>query len=872
TQVTQDMQGRTALMRAAETGNLGIVNDLLSHGAQIDVADHKGNTALSVAADQWPDYACAEVLKLLLQHGANVNCRDSNGKTPLLEAVNSNYQDLCELLIDYGANVNCRDFDGLTPLLVAASYNRPELCELLIDCGADVKQCDVLGRDALWFATKRGRFSCVVTLLRHGAPWYRVYGYQGPCLLSIAALEGYHQIVNLYLRQGLDAHRKDDAGMTPLHYAAQGGYRKACESLLAWGADIDAKDDYRMTPLILAAKGGHEYCIEALLRHNPRIDHETFEGETALSSRTPRSLSYIQQGSRMQLYSHASGVRQHTHTHPHLVAVKLKRIRACMYMCASCPRLLCRCLFQRARHIHRCTYTYVYSFEVTTAERSRSVTVYCVRVREKMAMFERLLEQFKIHRENVKFDVIEEQREFVHQLYSLAIFYKGQSEVIRDILRPKEIERLLWINIGLLGERPNFGDAKRFIDFLIKIGYIDDPTRDGADPNLARLDGSTILLRACKMDCATSDKLVKLFCQCIDEASRPGYVLRVNASDEAGRTPLHYAVARFLPRTVETLLNRGADLTSFVFPTTSHFEEGFDERKSDADFGYRFKLAHAALRTVDCLEHRGYELRTSDSLAIAKFLAKHGLLDHSWDLVERFRDDPAIEAANITTTSSKLSLAALMRSSVSAASAKLRPEDYTELWNSGELWQLPEGPRAACAARVSEIMWREFFQRWAVRTVGNGNLTHEAFTNKHLLTIGLESMICSGWKKLKRTTRDRSIVARVFVQHRARERRPSGSDILNFAKWRIACLCVCVCATQAATRTLAAPNVCAIDARIYLMVAMNPLSRCERNDRLVSPYIKRVQLVPYHRSRKIRQLWLDTCLEARRAHANKTFQ
>ncbi|KAL7286727.1 hypothetical protein TKK_0019029 [Trichogramma kaykai] len=268
-----------------------------------------------------------------------------------------------------------------------------------------------------------------------------------------------------------------------------------------------------------------------------------------------------------------------------------------------------------------------------------------------------------------------------------------------------------------------------------------DPTRDGADPNLARLDGSTILLRMCKMDCATSDRLVRLLCQCIDEANKPGYVLRVNVNDElTRRTPLHLAVARFLPRTVEILLNRGADLKSFVFPTARHFDEGFDERKNDADFAYKFKVAHAARRTIDCLERLGYELRIHDALTIMRFLAQHRLLDFSWHLVERFRDDPAIRAANITLTSSKLSLDALIRLPVNRAWKKLSPEDYSELWNSSELWHLPIGPREACAMRVCEIMWREFFHRWAVHIVRNESLTHDAFGNEHLLTICLETM------------------------------------------------------------------------------------------------------------------------------------
>uniref|UniRef100_A0ABD2WAU0 CARD domain-containing protein n=1 Tax=Trichogramma kaykai TaxID=54128 RepID=A0ABD2WAU0_9HYME len=95
----------------------------------------------------------------------------------------------------------------------------------------------------------------------------------------------------------------------------------------------------------------------------------------------------------------------------------------------------------------------------------------------------------------------------------------------------------------------------------------------GADLNVINNDGSTPLHIICKRG-NDAEFLVKMLFE-IKEEKR--LQIQVNTEDKQGRTPLHWAVARFLPNVVNILLYNGADLSSFVFPALSHFDEGFKD-------------------------------------------------------------------------------------------------------------------------------------------------------------------------------------------------------------------------------------------------------------------------------------------------------
>lgn len=93
---TQDSGGKTVLMYAV-LSNSDAVEYLLNQGADIDKQDNDGNTALMIAATA-PQ--CGTLTKLL-EYGADVNIKNKKGKSALDYA---NKADVRNLLIKYVVN------------------------------------------------------------------------------------------------------------------------------------------------------------------------------------------------------------------------------------------------------------------------------------------------------------------------------------------------------------------------------------------------------------------------------------------------------------------------------------------------------------------------------------------------------------------------------------------------------------------------------------------------------------------------------------------------------------------------------------------------------------------------------------------------
>ena len=71
--------------RGDRGGNVQRVRDLLDRGADVNVRNHKGQTALHCAAKA----GFEPIVALLLERGADVNAKDHKGATPLATALRS---------------------------------------------------------------------------------------------------------------------------------------------------------------------------------------------------------------------------------------------------------------------------------------------------------------------------------------------------------------------------------------------------------------------------------------------------------------------------------------------------------------------------------------------------------------------------------------------------------------------------------------------------------------------------------------------------------------------------------------------------------------------------------------------------------------
>ena len=101
---------------------------LLELGADINVRNHKGKTALHCAAKA----GFLGVIELLIKKGATIDAPDNNGETALFEAIRSTIKDgekqraAIEALLVKGADPNLKNGKGLTALQVAQRMRRAD--------------------------------------------------------------------------------------------------------------------------------------------------------------------------------------------------------------------------------------------------------------------------------------------------------------------------------------------------------------------------------------------------------------------------------------------------------------------------------------------------------------------------------------------------------------------------------------------------------------------------------------------------------------------------------------------------------------------------------------------------------------------------
>uniref|UniRef100_A0ABD2W1T2 Uncharacterized protein n=1 Tax=Trichogramma kaykai TaxID=54128 RepID=A0ABD2W1T2_9HYME len=192
--------------------------------------------------------------------------------------------------------------------------------------------------------------------------------------------------------------------------------------------------------------------------------------------------------------------------------------------------------------------------------------------------------------------------------------------------------------------------------------------RLGADPNMANKNKVTPLHIICKRD--RDDGLAKIFFDVNEELSQ---LVLVDVQDKLGRTPLQWAVAKLLPDVVDELLNHGADISSFVFPTETYFAERSSTPES-------YELASSVMAVVERLEKQGYELNQSDATTIIKLFVKYELFKESTDLEnDCYEDEEFTEAAKTLMMNSSLSLYNLIRLRPGEAAKQLTCMDYYKL-------------------------------------------------------------------------------------------------------------------------------------------------------------------------------------------------
>jgi len=309
--------GQTALMWAAAQSQPAMIELLLNNGAEVDERSTVRDWQRRVTAEGRPKdmyrggltpllfaarEGCIECLQVLLAHGADIDLPDPDGATALIMALLNYHWDTGKFLIEAGADVNLWDIYGQGPLYVAVDMNT-----LPVGRRIELPSMDfATGTDIVRMLLERGANPNLQLKLR---PRYRNVPndrYRDPMIvwgttpLLRAAKAGDLPVVKLLLDHGALANLANSQGVTPLMAAAglgmnndptRGRYRSeddalACYDLLrAAGANVNARTvlsiadaDLKIitaanrTALHAAAAMGWNRLVRRLIEDGAKVD------------------------------------------------------------------------------------------------------------------------------------------------------------------------------------------------------------------------------------------------------------------------------------------------------------------------------------------------------------------------------------------------------------------------------------------------------------------------------------------------------------------------------------------------------------------------------------------------------------------------
>ena len=250
--------GSTPLMYAALYGDSDSVRRLLAAGADPNLKNDAGATALMWAAGDLGK------TRLLVDHGADVNARSDTGRTPLMiAATRHGSTPILQVLLDHGANPSAQSpglFGVMTALSEAAYASDATAMRTLIAHGADVKGAGV---NLLTYPLMVNCVSCVNLVI----------GSTSKPDLNMAMLFdtpplGDTSMVKPLLDRGADLNTKDPDGNTLLTMvcAADTASPELVKFLIDHGADVNARSPHGETALDLAVRHGHTPVVDLLMR------------------------------------------------------------------------------------------------------------------------------------------------------------------------------------------------------------------------------------------------------------------------------------------------------------------------------------------------------------------------------------------------------------------------------------------------------------------------------------------------------------------------------------------------------------------------------------------------------------------------------
>jgi len=266
------------LIEASKENLIDSVRQLLFYGADPNIKDVIGNTALHVAVlGGYDNFFETNQDDKKMTHYMNKDIGN---------AAECGYNDETGDSLRKKAHVKAKYYNGATSLH-QVTFERGDKSKVdhccviaeLLKSKADVNVKNIYARTPLHLAAYNGYRDAAILLLNNGADVNICGGTHNETALHTAAREGHCVVIAEILKRAADVNAKNSTGVPPLHLAAYKGYKDAVILLLNNGADVNICDGtHNETALHIAAREGHCVVIAEILKRAADVNAKNSTG------------------------------------------------------------------------------------------------------------------------------------------------------------------------------------------------------------------------------------------------------------------------------------------------------------------------------------------------------------------------------------------------------------------------------------------------------------------------------------------------------------------------------------------------------------------------------------------------------------------
>jgi ankyrin repeat protein len=232
-----DPEKRTAFQLATEIGTRRTVRKMLASGGNVNTPNAMGWTPLHNAINRGD----LGLVKDLVEHGADINKASGDQLAPLLFAcdvcgIDNNQNERRKIilyLIEMGANIEHRDQTTYQTALhlAAGAEGSTAALNAILSLPVDTEARDAEGLTPIFYAVGRDSTRAIELLVKHHANLNALDMQEAQTPLMHAVREGSAEDVRILLELGANPWLADASGKSALHYARKSDEKEKCALL-----------------------------------------------------------------------------------------------------------------------------------------------------------------------------------------------------------------------------------------------------------------------------------------------------------------------------------------------------------------------------------------------------------------------------------------------------------------------------------------------------------------------------------------------------------------------------------------------------------------------------------------------------------------